>query len=213
MKLLTAEQLAHAIQCPHKRATRWVEPLNDAMRRFRISTIVRAAHFLGQLGHESLSLSRLEDPLSFSHDRLLEEFGDRISLTEVTAFVHQPVQLANRVYANRNGNGNEASGDGYLFRRRGPLQHGGRHTYRQLGQLINQPLEEQPALLIEPAIGAMAAAAHWHANNLNVYADQRDVLSISRALSFGSPRWRALPRGMAERAGRTRKALEALNTL
>lgn len=120
------------------------------------------------------------------------------------------MKLGNRVYANRNGNGNEASGDGYLFRGRGPLQHTGRGNYRRMGQLTGQPLEEQPALLIEPEIGAMAAAAFWHVNGLNAYADQRDVLAVSRIINLGNARSRATPNGMADRTARTNRALAAL---
>ena len=119
--MLTAPLLAQIMQCPVSRAQRWAGPLNAAMKRFGINTPVRAAYFLAQLGHESLSLSRTEESLSYSRDRLLEVFGRHVAHAEAAAFVHRPVKLGNRAYANRNGNGNEASGDGYLFRGRGPL--------------------------------------------------------------------------------------------
>lgn len=208
--MLTAPLLAQIMQCPVSRAQRWAGPLNAAMKRFGINTPVRAAYFLAQLGHESLSLSRTEESLSYSRDRLLEVFGRHVAHAEAAAFVHRPVKLGNRAYANRNGNGNEASGDGYLFRGRGPLQHTGRGNYRRMGQLIGQPLEEQPALLIEPEVGAMAAAAFWHDNGLNAYADRRDVLAISRVINLGNARSRTTPNGMADRTTRTNRALAAL---
>lgn len=208
--MLTPALLAQIMQCPLQRAQRWAEALNAAMRRFGINTPVRAAYFLAQLGHESLSLSRVEESLSYSRERLLEVFGRYISPAEAAAFVHQPAKLGNRVYANRNGNGSEASGDGYLFRGRGPLQHTGRGNYRRMGQLIGQPLEEQPGLLIEPEIGAMAAAAFWKENGLNSSADQRDVLTVSRVINLGNARSRATPNGMADRTARTTRALAAL---
>ncbi|MHC9012578.1 glycoside hydrolase family 19 protein [Stenotrophomonas rhizophila] len=208
--MITASQLAQAMQCPFTRAQRWADPLNAAMRRFGISTPLRAAHFLAQLGHESLSLARTEESLSYSRDRLLEVFGKYVPLAEAASFVHQPAKLGNRVYAGRNGNGSEASGDGYLFRGRGPMQHTGRANYRRMGQLIGQPLEEQPTLLIEPEVGAMAAAAFWQDNRLNAYADQRDVLAVSRIINLGNARSRATPNGMADRTARTNRALAAL---
>lgn len=208
--MLTATLLAQIMQCPLPRAQRWAEPLNAAMKRFGINTPVRAAYFLAQLGHESLSLSRTEESLSYSRDRLLEVFGKYVTPAEAAAFVRQPVKLGNHVYANRNGNGNEASGDGYLFRGRGPMQHTGRGNYRHIGGLIGQPLEEQPSLLIEPENGAMAAAAFWHDNRLNGYADQRDVLAVSRIVNLGNVRSRATPNGMADRTARTSRALTAL---
>ncbi|CAQ43918.1 glycoside hydrolase family 19 protein [Stenotrophomonas maltophilia] len=208
--MLTAALLAQIMQCPLPRAQRWAEALNAAMQRFGINTPVRAAYFLAQLGHESLSLSRTEESLSYSRERLLEVFGKYVTPAEAAAFVHQPAMLGNRVYANRNGNGSEASGDGYRFRGRGPMQHTGRGNYRSMGQLIGQLLEDQPSLLIEPEIGAMAAAAFWHVNGLNTYADQRDVLAVSRIINLGNVRSRATPNGMADRTARTSRALAAL---
>lgn len=208
--MLTATQLAQAMQCPLHRAQRWVDPLNAAMKRFGITTPLRVAHFLAQLGHESLSLSRVEEGLSYSRDRLLEVFGKYITAAEASAFVHQPAKLGNRVYAGRNGNGNEASGDGYRYRGRGPMQHTGRGNYRRMGELIGQPLEEQPGLLLELEIGAMAAAAFWADNRLNTYADQRDVLTVSRVVNLGNARARATPNGFADRTARLQRAMTAL---
>ena len=208
--MLTAALLTQIMQCPLPRAQRWVDPLNAAMKRFGITTPVRAASFLGQLGHESLSLSRVEESLSYSRARLLDVFGAYVDADEAAAFVHQPVKLGNRVYANRNGNGNQASGDGYLFRGRGPMQHTGRGNYRHVGQLIGQPLEEQPALLLEPEIGAMAAAAYWHDAGLNSLADTRDVLAVSRTVNLGNARSRKTPNGLADRTARTTRALAVL---
>ncbi|MBN5012501.1 glycoside hydrolase family 19 protein [Stenotrophomonas maltophilia] len=208
--MLTAQQLAQIMQCPLARAQRWAAPLNAAMKRFGITTPVRAAYFLAQLGHESLNLSRVEESLSYSRERLLEVFGKYVAATEAASFVHQPAKLGNRVYANRNGNGNEASGDGFGYRGRGPMMHTGRGNYRHIGQLIGQPLEDMPSLLIEPEIGAMAAAAFWQDNRLNAFADQRDVLAVSRVVNLGNARSRATPNGMADRTARTTRALAAL---
>jgi len=208
--MITAAQLAQAMQCPLTRAQRWVEPLNAAMKRFGISTPLRSAHFLAQLGHESLSLSRVEEGLSYSRERLLEVFGKYVSPSEAAGFVHQPIKLGNRVYANRNGNGSESSGDGHRYRGRGPMMHTGRGNYRRIGQLIGQPLEEQPALLIEPEIGAMAAAAFWADNGLNAHADQRDVLAVSRVVNLGNARSRATPNGFADRTARLQRCMTAL---
>lgn len=208
--MITAAQLAQAMQCPLTRAQRWLEPLNAAMKRFGISTPLRAAHFLAQLGHESLSLGRVEEGLSYSRDRLLEVFGKYVTPAEAAAFVHQPVKLGNRVYAKRNGNGAESSGDGYRYRGRGPMMHTGRGNYRRIGELIGQPLEELPALLLEPETGAMAAAAFWADNGLNAYADQRDVLAVSRVVNLGNARSRATPNGFADRTARLQRCMTAL---
>lgn len=208
--MFNADTLSHLMQCPISRATRWAPPLAAAMSRFRIDTPLRRAHFLAQLGHESLSLTRLEEGLSYSRARLADIFGHRLAPSELPAFVQQPVKLGNRVYAGRNGNGDEGSGDGYLYRGRGPLQHTGRGNYRRMGELIGVPLEAQPLLLLEPETGAMAAAAFWADGDLSARADSNDVLAVSRGVNLGNVRSRATPHGMADRATRTQRALRIL---
>jgi putative chitinase len=210
--MLTPTLLAQIMQCPLPRAQRWATPLNVAMERFDIRTVLRQAQVLAQLGHESLSLSRVEESLSYSHARLLEVFGHRITASEAAAYVHQPEKLGNRVYANRNGNGDEASGDGYLFRGRGPLQHTGRGNYAHIGTLIGLPLAQQPQLLQVPEHGAMAAAAYWNDLGLNAHADRGDVLAVSRGVNLGSPRSRRTPNGLADRTRRTTLALRVLES-
>lgn len=208
--LFTAEELARIMRCPPARAARWHPHLLAAAGRFGISTRRRAAHWLPQLGHESLSLSRVEESLSYSRERLLEVFGHEVSPAQAPRFVHNPVALGNHVYAGQNGNGNEASGDGYLYRGRGPMQHTGRRNYRAMGQLIGLPLEEQPALLIELEAGALAAAAFWNDVGCNQLADTGDVLGIGRKINLGTLRTTRLPNGHADRVTRTRLALDVL---
>jgi len=208
--MITDEQLVKAMQCPATRAKRWRPALVTAMREFGITTPRRVAHFLAQVGHESLSLSRVEENLSYSLPRLVEVFGRRIPNYSISLFVHHPEKLGNYVYADRNGNGNVASGDGYLYRGRGPLQHTGRGNYRRVGELIDQPLEEQPGLLLEVEIGALAAAAYWKDNGLNAIADTGDVLMASRKINLGSATSKRQPEGLQDRIARTHRALAAL---
>jgi putative chitinase len=208
--MVTAEQLSQIMQCPLPRAQRWAPALNAAMLRFSITTKRRATHFLAQVGHESLSLSRIEENLSYSSKRLPEVFGKRIAPSEVSAFVANPEGLGNRVYANRNGNGNEASGDGYRYRGRCPVQITGRGNYAHVGRLIGQPLEQAPQLLLDVDIGAAAAAAYWKDAGLNTLADTGDVLAVSRRINLGSATAKATPEGMVDRISRTNRALQVL---
>lgn len=208
--MITDVQLAQAMRCPPARAKRWHPAIDAAMRRFGITTPRRVAHFIAQVGHESLSLARTEESLSYSLPRLLEVFGKRIPANSASLFVCQPEKLGNYVYADRNGNGNVASGDGFRYRGRGPMQHTGRGNYRRVGELIGQPLEEQPALLLEIEVGAMAAAAYWHDNGLNGMADAGDVLMVSRKINLGSATSKRTPEGLQDRIDRTNRALAIL---
>lgn len=208
--LFTPEELARLMSCPPVRAARWHPHLLAAAGRFGISTRRRAAHWLAQVGHESLSLARVEENLSYSRERLLQVFGYEVTPAQAPRFVHNPQALANYVYANQNGNGNEASGDGYLFRGRGPMQHTGRGNYRAMGKLIGLPLEEQPGLLIELEAGALAAAAFWQDKGCNQLSDTGDVLGIGRKINLGTLKTTRLPNGHADRVARTKLALTVL---
>lgn len=203
-------QLAAALQCPIARAVRWHPLLLRSMNRNGITTKLRAALFLAQLGHESLSLARLEENLNYSAARLLEIFGDYFSREESVDFARKPERIANRVYANRNGNGNEASGDGYRYRGRAPIQLTGRSNYAWMQQLIDQPLIDMPDLALDLPIAAEISAAWWRGSGLNAIADSGDVLSVSRRINLGTTRTKRVPHGLADRMDRTKRAKEAL---
>ncbi|SYZ51355.1 phage-related lytic enzyme [Xanthomonas arboricola pv. juglandis] len=105
------------MQCSTQRAQRWHGPLLAAANRFGITTKRRAAHWLGQVGHESLSLPRMEEGLTYTTStRLLEVSVARITSAQAPKFLRNPAGLANFVYADRLGNGNAASGDGHRYR-------------------------------------------------------------------------------------------------
>ncbi|MEA9755544.1 glycoside hydrolase family 19 protein [Xanthomonas campestris pv. raphani] len=209
--MFTDTQLASIMQCSAQRAQRWHGPLLAAANRFGITTKRRAAHWLGQVGHESLSLSRMEEGLTYTTSaRLLEVFGARITPAQAPKFLRNPVGLANFVYADRLGNGNEASGDGHSFRGRGPMQHTFRGNYRRIGELIGLPVEEQPDLLLQIEPSALGAAAYWHDNGLNALADTGDVLGLGRKINLGNARAKRLPEGHGDRVTRTKRALQIL---
>ena len=92
----------------------------------------------------------------------------------------------------------------------GPMQHTGRGNYRRVGELIGAPLEEQPTLLLEVEVGALAAAAYWHDNGLNSLADTGDVLTVSRKINLGSATSKHTPEGLQDRIDRTNRALALL---
>ena len=205
--MVTDEALSRIMQCPLARAQRWNPALTAAMREFGINTPRRAAYFYAQLGHESLSLSKVEEGLSYSVARLLEVFSSRITPAMAPQYARNPEKLANLVYANREGNGNEASGDGYRYRGRGPIQITLRNNYARIGALLKLPLVEQPGLLLEIETGARAAAAYWKENNLNALADAGNAVGLSKRINLGSATAKRTPEGLADRIARTNRAL------
>jgi putative chitinase len=121
MMTLDAEDLSSAVGCSIETAGQWVGPLNEAMDAFAIWTRERQAGFLGQIAHESNGLRRLEEDLNYTATRLRTVWPNRFPTDEIAMlYAHNPQKLGSYVYANRFGNGDEASGDGYRFRGRGP---------------------------------------------------------------------------------------------
>lgn len=173
---------------PVRHAT-WLGPLAVAAQRFEIVRRERVAHWLAQLAHESAGLTRLEENLRYTTaGRICAVWPSRFA-TEADArpFVENPAGLANVVYAARNGNGGVASGDGWAFRGRGPMQLTGRANYRAAGAALGIPLESEPDRAAEPWTGALIAGWFWWDNSLNRLADNGpDALKdITRRVNGG----------------------------
>ena len=213
MKIGTVEILHIMPQCQH--AQTWVRPLSQAMEKFGISdNVQRAATFLAQVAHESSQMNRLQENLSYSRSRLRQVWPSRFPDDQSTfSYGRNPERLANKVYANRMGNGAEQVGDGFRYRGRGLLQITGRDNYAKIGRLINLPsLVETPDHLIEPRWAAMSAAAYWSSRNLNEVADRlteddmRAVVSqITKLINGGT-------HGLDQRLKLTQRALQILDT-
>lgn len=207
---LTAEELASILGCRPERAAAWTQPLQRAMTHNGITTPRRVAHFLAQIGHESASLSRLSENLNYSANRLLEIWPSRFTRDAALQYARKPEAIANRVYAGRMGNGSEASGDGWRYRGRSPIQLTGRDNYARMSTLTGLPLLEVPELALQPEEGSRIAAAWWQANGLNALADSGDILAVSRRVNLGTVRTRRMPNGLADRVARTRRAADVL---
>lgn len=207
---LTVAQLAAAMACPDPRAALWCVPINRAMAAWQINTPRRVAMFLGQVAHESGALRRVEENLNYSAERLLQVFPRYFDAATAKAYAHQSRRIGSRVYANRMGNGDEASGDGYTYRGRGLIQITGRDNYAQIGQRIGLALEEFPDRLTEPGIAAAASAAWWHSNGLNPLADTGDILMVSRKVNLGNAGSSRTPNGYQDRVTCTRRAFAAI---
>jgi putative chitinase len=174
MSELTAKQLAGIMpSCPDPEA--WAQALSSAMEQFEITTPSRIAAFLAQLAHESGQLTRLSENLNYSAKRLTQVWPNRFPTLEKAAqYEKNPQKLANYVYAMRLGNGDEASGDGWNYRGRGPIQLTGRGNYRAAGLGIGLPLENEPGQLEYPGPAALSAAWFWKSHGLNELADDQN---------------------------------------
>ena len=160
-------------------------PLDAAMTAFTINTPKRAAAFLAQAAHESIGFTRLQENLSYSTpERLVEVFKNRFNgLADAAQYLRQPEKLANRVYANRLGNGDEPSGDGWRFRGRGLFQLTGRANYMAAGDGLGTDYKANPDLVAEPPDAAFTAAWYWAVGNLNAMADVGQIDVITRRIN------------------------------
>lgn len=189
---LSVTELATALGVPQERAQKWVEALNQAMSRFDITTPARQAGFLSQIGHESALLTALVENLNYGVAALLRVFPKYFDPATASAYQRNPEKIANRIYADRMGNGDESSGDGFRFRGRGLIQITGRTNYNSCAAALEHPLTDTPELLETPAFAALSAAWFWHSHGLNALADAKNIVAMSKRINGGTV-------GLAER--------------
>ena len=161
----------------------WSAPINEAASRFDISTPDRMAAFLAQTAHESGGFKRLAENLNYSAQALVKTWPSRFDAATAQAYARKPEKIANKVYASRMGNGDEASGDGWRYRGRGLIQITGRENYAACGAALGLPLLTQPELLEQPDGAAMSAAWFWQTNGCNELADVADFATITRRIN------------------------------
>lgn len=172
---------------PKSEAERWSTALGATMAEFDISTPARAAAFLGQLLHESRGLTVFTENLNYSAERLLTgPLRSHFPTAAVAAeYAHRPERIANRAYAGRFGNGDEASGDGWRFRGRGPIQLTFHDNYLAAEQALGVPLVSNPDAALNPLTGSRIAGWYWDSRSLNDLADAGDIPGIRRKVNGG----------------------------
>lgn len=190
---MTPAQLVNWIQCPLRIAEIWAPTLTAAMVRYGISGPNETASFLAQLAHESGHLTRMVENLNYSAQGLAAtwpaRYRDRTTgkPNALAWNLHRrPEAIANNCYANRMGNGNEASGDGWRYRGRGPIQITGKNNYRACGQSIGVDLLANPDLLVDPKYGALSAGWFWQVNGLDKHDDDFCVLAETKIINGGT---------------------------
>lgn len=162
-------------------------PLNNAMGIFVINTPLRTAHFLAQIAHESACLNFSEENLNYSAALLAKVFPHYFpTLESAQPYDRKPEMIANRVYANRLGNGDTASGDGYKFRGRGAIQNTGKANYQLLSTSLHIDFVTNPDSLKLPVNSMLAAGNFWKSHGLNELADHDDILNITKRINGGT---------------------------
>jgi putative chitinase len=143
----------------------------DTAAKFQINTPLRLAHFLAQCGHESGGFRVTQENLNYSAKGLNGIFKKYFPTeAAATPYARNPQKIANKVYANRMSNGDEASGDGYKFRGRGYIQLTGRANYTAFGKSIGEDIANNPDK-VSSEYALLSAAWFWSNNGLNKLAD------------------------------------------
>ena len=167
----------------------YLTPLQVVIDKFGIDSPELVAAFLATIGHESAHLTRVEENLNYGVPGLLATFPKYFTTETASQYARQPEKIANRVYANRMGNGEEASGEGWLFRGRGLIQVTGRYNYWWIGKALGLPLLEHPELLIVPINAALSAGQFWHKHQLNAAFIEGGLRQVTRIVNGGLNGW------------------------
>ena len=197
--MITAQKL-HALQI----GPEWVEPLNATIQKFSIFTVKEQAAFIGQCSHECNHFKTLEENLNYRAETLQKLFGHKFKPGEIELYAHNPEKIANRIYANRGGNRDEASGDGHRFHGRGCIQLTFHDNYWQCGQALGQDFVMNPQLVATPMWAAMSAGWFWSTHGCNQLAESGNQEGLCKRINGGLF-------GFQEREELTRKALAVLN--
>jgi putative chitinase len=145
---------------------------------------IRVEYFLAQLAHETGGLTRSVENLAYTAKRLTEIWPSRFpTLASAEPYANRPEKLANKVYANRMGNGPPESGDGYRYRGRGYIQITGKDGYRNTGLRAGIDLVADPEKAIETPHALRVACAFWAWKNLNPLCDDRDFEGVTRRVN------------------------------
>ena len=164
----------------------WEAALNTTFDRFDISTPFRQAAFIGQAAHESGNFKMLVENLNYRAETLMKVWPKRFPTLEFAKqYERDPKKIANSVYANRMGNRDEASGDGFRFRGRGLFQTTGHAGYYHAGQALGEDFVMQPDLVATPQYAALTAGFFWSTHKLNQYADSRDYKTMTKKINGG----------------------------
>jgi putative chitinase len=185
---ITQDQL-HQIIPNNPYVEHWCEALNKLLADYEIDTPARQAAFLAQCAHESGGFKAIKENLNYRPATLVTLFKKYFDLPTAEHYCAMPNKqeaIANRIYANRMGNGPEESGDGYRYCGRGLIQLTGKDNYTRYAQSTEQTVEEASEHLTTFEGCVQSAAWFWEANNLNQYADSGDILTMTKRINGGT---------------------------
>jgi putative chitinase len=183
---LTLQQLQQLLpKNPH--VAHWHRALAQLLPDYEINTPERIAGFLAQCAHESGGFTAIKENLNYRAASLRKLFGKYFPTDELAQqYAHNQMAIANRIYANRMGNGDEASGDGYRYCGRGLIQLTGKSNYQNFADSLEMSVEDVPEYLATFEGAAQSACWFWESNNLNKWADAGDIVKMTKVINGGT---------------------------
>lgn len=185
-----------------------IDQIPEAAAKFGISTNLRLAHFLAQCALESTNFTATVENMNYSAQRLLQVFPKYFKNADVNAYARNPQKIGSRVYANRMGNGDEASGDGYRYRGRGYIQLTGKNNYQSFTNHIGEDCVANPDL-VATKYPLASAGFFFNSNNIWAICDQgasdATVTSVTKRVNGGT-------HGLADRIQNFKKFRAALGS-
>jgi putative chitinase len=158
------------------------------VKKYGIDSPLRLCHFLSQCAHESGNFTKVTENLNYSWEALRSVFPRHFPTDEIAKEYHrQPERIANRAYANRMGNGDELSGDGWKFRGRGYIQLTGKSNYTQFNDYVDEDIIVNPDL-VASKYKLESACFFWSINGLNrfaISATEDSIRNVTRAVNGG----------------------------
>ena len=183
---LTEQQLQQIIP-KNKYVSYWYTALAQLLPQYEINTTERIAAFLAQCAHESGGFVFIKENLNYRWQSLRKTFPKYFPTDALAQqYEKQPEKIANRVYANRMGNGPEESGDGWRFCGRGLIQVTGRENYSWFAASLQISPEEASEYMETFEGAAQSACWFWESNNLNQWADCGDIVTLTKRINGGT---------------------------
>lgn len=156
-----------------------------AIAKADLSTPARLRYFLAQCGHESAGFSRLQENMNYtSAGRICAVWPSRFnSKVDAIPYISNPQKLANRVYANRGGNGGETSGDGWKYRGRGWIGLTFAGNYQHFFSWAGMPEDSNPDFVSTVKGAALSAAWYWTRNGINALCDKGNFVAVTKKIN------------------------------
>ena len=158
---------------------------HSLLEDYDINTPKRIAYFMAQCHHESSGFVYVTEGLNYRASGLIKTFPKYFDENTARAYEKQPQKIANRVYANRMGNGDEASGEGFKYAGKGIIQLTGKDNYTRFAQSLEISVEDAPEYMKTFEGAGQSACWFWETNNLNKFADAGDLKTMTRVINGG----------------------------